>query len=82
MEKKHKRVFAFDRVNFILLGIGAAVILLGMVLMSGGRSDTEHFNPDSYSTQHIRIAPLVCLFGYLFMIYAIMRRPRPQEGDK
>ena len=30
---KQKRVFAFDRMNFILLGIGMAAVILGLILM-------------------------------------------------
>lgn len=76
MSSPNKRVFAFDRVNFILLAVGMAVVILGMVLMSGSGSDEHTFNPDIFDARHIKVAPAVCLFGYLFMIYGIMRRPR------
>jgi len=76
----HKKVFAFDRTNFVLLAIGVAAVILGMVLMSGSSSDTEHFNPEIFSAMRIKVAPLVCLAGYLFMIFAILRRPK--SGDK
>ena len=75
MSSQNKRVFAFDRVNFILLAIGMAVVILGMVLMSGSGSNEHTFNPAIFDAQHIKVAPGVCLFGYLFMIYGIMRRP-------
>ncbi|MBR6374631.1 MAG: DUF3098 domain-containing protein [Alloprevotella sp.] len=77
----HKKVFAFDRTNFVLLAVGVVVVILGMVLMSGASSDTEHFNPEIFSTMRIKIAPLVCLAGYLFMIYAVMRKPRDSKED-
>ena len=77
----HKKVFAFDRTNFVLLAVGVVVVILGMVLMSGANSDTEHFNPEIFSTMRIKIAPLVCLAGYLFMIYAVMRKPRDSKED-
>ena len=76
MSSQNKRVFAFDRVNFILLAVGMAVVILGMVLMSGSGSDEQTFNPDIFDARYIKVAPAVCLFGYLFMIYGIMRRPR------
>lgn len=71
-----KKVFAFDRVNFILLAVGIAIVLLGMILMSGSGSTEEQFNPAIFDTRRITVAPMVCLFGYLFIVYAIVRRPR------
>ena len=72
----NKKVFAFDRTNFVLLAIGVVAVIVGMVLMSGSSSDTEHFNSEIFSDMRIKVAPLVCLAGYLFMIYAILRRPK------
>lgn len=71
----NKRIFAFDRVNFILLAIGMAVVIIGFVLMSGEGSTAEQFNPEIFSARRVRVAPVVCLFGYLFMVYAIVRKP-------
>lgn len=71
-----KRVFAFDRINFILLAVGMAIVIIGMVLMSGSGSNETTFNPEIFSAQRIKVAPAVCLFGYLFIIYGIMRKPR------
>ncbi len=71
-----KKVFAFDRTNFILLAIGMAIVIIGMVLMSGSGSDETTFNPEIFDARHIKVAPAVCLFGYLFMIYGIMHKPK------
>lgn len=80
-EKKatKKKLFAFGRTNFILLAIGMAVVIVGMALMSGSGSDETHFNPAIFDTRHIKVAPAVCLFGYLFMIVAILFRPRAKK---
>ena len=74
-----KKVFAFDRVNFILLAIGMAIVIIGLILMSGSGSTEEQFNPAIFETRRITVAPMVCLFGYLFMVYAIVRRPRDKK---
>ena len=29
----------------------------------------------------VKVAPFTCLLGYLFMVYAIVRRPRDKKGD-
>ena len=77
-----KKVFAFDRVNFILLAIGMAIVIIGLILMSGSGSTEEQFNPAIFETRRITVAPIVCLFGYLFMVYAIVRRPHdPKETE-
>lgn len=73
MDKKN---FAFDRTNFILLAIGMAVVILGFILMSGSGSTESRFNSAIFDTRHIRVAPIVCLAGYVFMIYAIIRAPK------
>ncbi len=39
-----------------------------------GSSETV-FNPDVFSVRRIKVAPIVCLFGFLFIIYAILRKP-------
>ena len=77
---KQKRVFAFDRMNFILLGIGMAAVILGLILMSRSGSNFETFNADIFSARRIKVAPVVCFFGYLFIVYAILRRPRDKQA--
>lgn len=79
MKPTAKKVFAFDRMNFILLAIGMAVVIVGMILMSGTGSDETTFDPSIFDARHIKVAPAVCLFGYLFMVYAIVRRPRDKK---
>lgn len=69
-------VFAFGRTNFILLAVGMAVVIIGMVLMSGTGSGETTFDASIFDARHIKLAPAVCLFGYLFIIYAIVRKPR------
>ena len=71
-----KRNFAFDKVNFILMAISMLIVVLGFILMSGSGSDAEQFNAAIFDARHIKVAPLVCLAGYLFIIYAIIRRPK------
>ncbi len=70
-----KRNFAFERKNFILLAIGMIIVIIGFILMSGSGSDEGFFNPDIFSVRRIKVAPVVCLFGFLFIIYAILHKP-------
>lgn len=69
--------FAFGKQNYFLLIIGFVIIILGFLLMIGGGSeDPTKFNPDIFSAQRIVIAPIVILAGFVFEIYAIMKKPK------
>ena len=73
--------FALSKENYIMLAIGFAVILIGFFLMTGGRAtDPNVFNPDElYSFRRITLAPMVVLAGFIFEIYAIMKKPKTEE---
>jgi len=67
--------FALHKENLKLLLIGLAIVIIGFLLMTGGKSpDPKIFNPGVYSFRRIQLAPMVVLFGFLFEIYAIMKR--------
>ncbi len=67
--------FAFNKTNYILLAIGMAIIILGFILMSGSGTEEGLFNPDIFSARRIKVAPLVSLAGFIFVMFAIMYRP-------
>jgi hypothetical protein len=71
----------FGPENLKWMGIGAAVIIIGFVLMAGGRSaDPNVFNKDEvYSTMRITVAPIVILIGLVIEIYALFRKPRKAD---
>ena len=71
-----KQNLAFDTMNYILLAVGMAVVVLGFILMSGGSSDETAYNPDIFSVRRIKVAPVVCLLGFVSMIYAVIRKPK------
>lgn len=71
-----KRNFAFDRMNFILLAVGMAVVIIGFLLMGGPGSTDTTYEADIFSTRRVKVAPVVCLIGFVSMIYAIVRKPK------
>ena len=77
-----KRDFAFGRMNYILLGIGMLVVVFGFILMGGGSSTTEAYNPDIFSARRIKVAPVVCLVGFLSMIYAVVYKPKEKKENQ
>ena len=74
-----KRNFAFDKTNYILLAIGMAIIIVGFILMSGSGSNETTFNADIFSVRRIKVAPIVCFLGFIFMIYGILHKPKNEK---
>lgn len=71
-----KNKFAFDKMNFILLAIGMLVVIFGFILMSGPASTETAFQPDIFSVRRIKVAPMICFLGFVFMIYGVVRKPK------
>lgn len=76
-ENKEKKNFALGPENYRLLAIGFGIIVLGFLLMLGGRSDDPNvFNEKMFSFRRITLAPIVVLAGFAFEIWAIMKKPK------
>ena len=76
-----KRNFAFDKTNFILLAVGMAVVIIGFILMSGGESTEQAYDPSIFSTMRIKVAPVITFLGFISMIYAVIRKPKDASND-
>jgi Protein of unknown function (DUF3098) len=65
----------FGKANFLWMGIGAALILLGLLLMMGGGQPSPDVWDDNiiYSTRIVTVAPIVILTGLVIEIYAIFK---------
>jgi hypothetical protein len=65
----------FERGNLLWMLAGAALMILGYVLMTGGASnDPNVFNESEvYSTRRITIAPILILAGLVVEIFALFR---------
>ena len=69
--------FLFSKENYMIMFAGLAVIILGFILMSGGKSaDPNVFNEaEIYNARRITIAPILILLGLVIEGYAIMKKP-------
>ncbi len=78
---KKKMTLLFDNENYILMATGVALIFIGFLLMSGGKSPNPHeFNyAEIYSFRRITLAPIVILIGFGVEIFAIMKKPKDSE---
>ena len=74
--------FSMPRRNVVLIGIGLLVMVLGFVLMlGGGSSDPNVFNPAMFSFRRITLAPIVICIGIGVIVWGIMRKPRGGEEE-
>ena len=67
--------FALSKQNYRLMAIGFVIIVIGFILMAGGGSDDPNvFNPEIFSFRRITLAPIVLIIGFVFEIFAIMKK--------
>ncbi|BEG99939.1 DUF3098 domain-containing protein [Bacteroides sedimenti] len=74
-----KKKLAFGKSNFILLAIGMVIIILGFILMTGPSTTETTFQPDIFSVRRIKVAPMVCFLGFIFMIYGVVHKPKSDK---
>ena len=73
----NKKQFAFGRENFILLAISLAIIVVGFILVSGGKTTEETgFDPSIFNFRRLTVAPIVLVIGFSSVIYAILKKPK------
>lgn len=70
---------AFGTINYILLGVGIVIIVIGFILMSGNGTTEQMFNADIFSDMRIKVAPMTCLLGFIVIIAAILVKPKKKE---
>jgi hypothetical protein len=69
--------FVFEKENFRWLFIGLGFLVVGFLLMIGGRSDDpDFFNYGMFNFQRLTLSPILLMIGYVIGIYAIMKRPK------
>ena len=76
-ELENGPMFSLDKQNYRLMVIGCVIVLIGFVLMMGGGSeDPNVFSRDIFSPRRITVAPIVVMAGYIFIMYAILKKPK------
>ena len=64
----------FDARNYWVMALSFVLIVVGFVLMSGGGSTMEHYEPEVFSDVRVIYAPALCFVGYMLMIVGIVLR--------
>lgn len=74
-EMQQAEPLIFGKQNFIWMGIGAAFIVAGLLLMLGGQQPSPDVWDDNiiYNFRIVTLAPIVILTGLAIEIYAIFK---------
>lgn len=68
--------FALGKTNLKLIALAFSLILIGFALMMGEGSTATTFNPEIFSFRRIVLAPGIAFAGFIFMIYAILKKSK------
>lgn len=73
------RDLIYGRKNFVLMGAGLALILAGLVAMSGGAMpDPNKWEPERiYSFTRITLAPMLMVAGFVVVVLGIFKKNTP-----
>ena len=76
METNKNSLFAIQNLTWMLIGL--VIIVLGFVLMAGGKGvDPTVFDENEvYSTTRVTIAPILIVIGLVIEVYAIMKKDK------
>ena len=74
--KESRQALVLGRQNYLLMGVGAVLILLGLLLMSGGQMPSPDVWDDGiiYSFRRVTLAPIVILAGLAVEVVAIFKK--------
>ena len=81
LETQSRREMPLVKINFILMAIAGAMIVIGFLLMTGSITTTETFDADIFSTRRIVVGPTITFLGFLFMGVGIMWKAPASKSD-
>ncbi len=71
-----------QKANFMAMAAAGVLIVLGFILMLGGSSTADSFNPDIFSTRRIVVGPCIAFIGFVAMAAAIIIDPKHLSRKK
>ncbi len=71
----------FRKMNYILMGVGALLLLIGYICLSGGKVPDEVFDGEIFNTRRIVVAPILIFIGLAVEIVAIMWHPKVPKSE-
>ncbi|MGQ9619753.1 MAG: DUF3098 domain-containing protein [Bacteroidales bacterium] len=80
--EKIKGGFVLPPENYKLIAAGFVIIVIGFLLMLGGKSESPNeFSEKIFSFRRVTLAPVIVISGFIFEIWAIMRKPRKRGNN-
>lgn len=75
--------FLFGKRNFIVMGAGLLLVVLGLIAMSGGHMpDPETWDPNLiYSPRRITLAPMLMVAGFVIVAIGIFLKPNGNASE-
>ena len=77
----NKTNFALPKRNLMFIAVGFVIIVIGFLCMIGGGPENGVFNPEIFSFRRVTLAPMIALFGFVFVIFAILWVPKSKEKE-
>lgn len=71
----------FRKMNYILMGVGVLLLLIGYICLSGGKVPDEVFDGEIFNTRRIVVAPILIFLGLLVEVVAIMWHPKAPKSE-
>ena len=74
--------FSLPSKNVRIIAIGLVVMILGFILMiGGGSSDPNVFNPAMFNFRRLTLAPIVIIAGIVVILFGIMKTPKEKKEE-
>lgn len=71
------------KINFVIMGIAALMILVGFIMMASDPTTPDHFNSEVFAPMHWEYAGTVCFLGYILMIVGIcVKSKNPARAEE
>jgi len=74
--------FNLPKLNLWLILASFCIIIVGFALMVGAPSGATEYNPDIFSFRRITLGPMIALFGFVAMVFAILYKPKKKDNNE
>lgn len=74
--------FPLGKINFIIIAMALAMIVVGFILISGGATADGSFNSEVFSTTRIVVGPTLAFLGFIAVGVGIMWAGKKTEDKE